>query len=100
MGAPSRELLQSLFIRVCRESGFKLDSVTAATLVAKTLGVSPLEIWVAMPSLTVMDEIAAGTHPSQIVPVKHGHAKTDFAAQSGDKSAAPTSHQPTQGEAS
>jgi hypothetical protein len=59
-----RELIQSVFIRVCRDSGFGLDAVRAADLTAMMLGLHPLEIWIAMPSFSVMEEIAAGRHPA------------------------------------
>jgi hypothetical protein len=60
----TRETIQQMFVRVCRDSGFKLDTMRAATLAARVLGISPLEIWIALPSLNVMDQIAAGTHPA------------------------------------
>ena len=58
-----QKTIQAVFIRVCRDSGFTLDAAHAARLVAKTLVCHPLEVWLAMPSLDVMNEIAAGTHP-------------------------------------
>jgi hypothetical protein len=61
--AEDREALQQAFIRICRDSGFQLDAERACALAAKVLGRSPLEIWMAMPSLDVMREVAAGTHP-------------------------------------
>ena len=57
-----RELMQTLFVSVCRDSGFQLDAVEAATMASKVLGAHPLELWRAMPSLSGMDEIAAGRH--------------------------------------
>lgn len=64
MSETKRKELQDLYIRTCRDSGFGLDSVQAATLVAQMIGCSPLEIWMAMPCLSVMDEIASGKHPA------------------------------------
>lgn len=61
--AVARDLVQQVFIRVCRDSGFTLATQEAAALAAGALGLSPLQIWMAMPSLDVMDKIAAGTHP-------------------------------------
>jgi hypothetical protein len=58
-----RTTIQQIYVRVCRDSGFGLDSIRAATLTANMVGCSPLEVWLAMPSLDVMDEIAAGQHP-------------------------------------
>lgn len=60
----NRADIQKVYIRVCRDSGFKMDGVQAATLAAKVIGCSPLEIWLAMPSLNVMDQIAKGDHPA------------------------------------
>lgn len=56
--------IRSLYLRVCRDSRYTISSGNAAILVAQMLGISPLEVWVAMPSLSVMDEIAAGAHPA------------------------------------
>ena len=61
--AVARDLVQKIYIRVCCDSGFTLETPRAAALAAGVLGLSPLQIWMAMPSLDVMDKIAAGTHP-------------------------------------
>ena len=60
----SRDLVQQVFIRICRDSGFTLATPEAAALAAGALGCSPLQIWTAMQSLAMMDQIAAGTHPA------------------------------------
>ena len=59
-----RRLAQQMFIRVCRDSGFKLGAIRSAIFAAAILKCDPLEIWLAMPSLDVMDLIAAGAHPA------------------------------------
>ncbi len=59
-----KQLLRDLFVRVCRDSGFRLDTHRAANLVAQIAKAHPLDIWMAMPSLEVMDEVARGTHPA------------------------------------
>lgn len=64
MSAIDRKTLQQLYIRVCRDSGFKLDLHRACALAAAAAGKHPMDIWLAMPSLDVMFEIAAGTHPT------------------------------------
>lgn len=61
---PDRKTIQDIYIRVCRDSGFGLDYIAAAQLAAKVVGIHPLDIWIAMPSLSVMEEIATGAHPS------------------------------------
>lgn len=61
-----RETKQQMFIRVCRDSRFALDAVRAAGVAALALRCHPLEIWLAMPSLSVMDDIAAGRHPAAL----------------------------------
>lgn len=61
--AEDRELLQKIYIRICKDSGFQLDWYKACWLAAKVAGRHPIEMWQAMPSLGVMEEIAAGTHP-------------------------------------
>lgn len=59
-----RKQIQDLFIRVCRDSGFQLSGTDAAVIAARSVGISPLEIWTAMPGIAVMDEIASGSHPA------------------------------------
>lgn len=61
---PSREQLQQAFIRVCRDSGFRMDHIRAAILAGNAAGVHPLEIWIAMPCFDVMEQIARGEHPA------------------------------------
>lgn len=56
------ELLQTLYIRMCRDSHFGLKAASAATIVGSMLGISPLEVWIAMPSLDDMDRVASGQH--------------------------------------
>lgn len=60
----TKEAIQKLFIRVCRDSGFRLDEVNAAIITAKAAGIHPLEVWIALPSLTTMAQIARGEHPA------------------------------------
>jgi hypothetical protein len=64
MSEHSRETMQQVFIRVCRDSRFSMDAVDAAHFAARMLGCDPLEIWFAMSSLSIMEEIARGTHPA------------------------------------
>lgn len=59
-----RWLVQQVFIRCCRDSGFRLDHVRAAVLAGQVLDVSPLEVWAAMGSFDVMERVADGTHPA------------------------------------
>ena len=61
---PPRKLVQDVFIRVCRDSKFRLSTVRAASLVATMLKTHPLAVWLAMPSYSVMEEIACGVHPA------------------------------------
>lgn len=64
MNREERKLRQELFIRVCKDSRFQLDYVRAAALAGAAGGFPALDVWLAMPSLGVMEEIAAGTHPA------------------------------------
>lgn len=57
-----RKLKQDVYIRVCKDSGFRLDSTNAAILAAKVLGCHPLEILIAL-DFDNMNRIANGTHP-------------------------------------
>ena len=61
-----RKGMQDLFIRVCRDSGFKLDYVRAAQLAGKVGGFHPLELWCAMPGIDAMEQIAKGEHPAAL----------------------------------
>ena len=59
-----RKTIQDVFIRLCRDSAFTLPADRAASLAGVMLKCHPLEIWLAMPSYSAMEEIAAGTHPA------------------------------------
>lgn len=61
---PDRKLAQDIFIRVCRDAQFRLPTHRAAALAAMMLSTHPLAIWLAMPSYSVMEEIACGVHPA------------------------------------
>lgn len=60
----TREQIQQLFIRTCRDSGFGLEASEAANLVGRVAKISPLEVWTAFGALAVMDAIARGEHPA------------------------------------
>ena len=59
----NRSTIQSLFIRVCRDSGFMIECTNAATLVANIAKIHPLQVWEAM-DMSIMEQIAAGLHPA------------------------------------
>jgi hypothetical protein len=58
-----KKLKQDLYIRICRDSGYSMDAIKASCFVAGMLKCSPLEIWLSMPSFSVMEDIAKGVHP-------------------------------------
>lgn len=58
-----REEIQNLYIRTCRDSGWKMDYVDAAQLTARVIGIHPMEIWTAMGTLQTMHDVAKGKHP-------------------------------------
>jgi len=60
----TKKEIQDLYIRVCRDSGFQIEYIQAAILTSRVIGCSALEIWLAFPSLGVMDEVARGIHPA------------------------------------
>ncbi|MDQ0303843.1 hypothetical protein [Ancylobacter polymorphus] len=60
--AGERELRQKAFIRVCRDSGFQLEAHRAAIIAAGVIGCHPFEMASAFGSMTVMAQIADGTH--------------------------------------
>lgn len=61
----TRHEIQRLYVRVCRDSGYRLPYDRAAALVSGMMGrhSSPLEIWLQFPSVATMIEIAEGRHP-------------------------------------
>lgn len=59
-----RELLQELFVRVCRDSNFRLDHVRAAILTGQIANRAPLEVWIALGSTDLMERISTGKHPA------------------------------------
>lgn len=59
-----RKTVADLYLRVCRDSNWSIGAVSAATLTAKILRIHPLEVWLAMPSMSVMEDVASGTHPA------------------------------------
>lgn len=61
----SRHEIQQLYIRICRDSGFRLPFDQAAAVVGDMTGGSALTVWVDTGFTTdMMQEIAAGTHPA------------------------------------
>lgn len=59
-----RKQIQDVFIRVCRDSGFKMEASAAAIFAAQLIQISPLEVWTAIGSMDTMRKIAQGTHSS------------------------------------
>lgn len=55
--------LRDLYIRVCRDSGFRMEASRAAILAASILGLSGIEVWLDL-GLDNMERIANGTHPA------------------------------------
>lgn len=51
------------FVRVCKDSGFRLGHLQAAQIAAGALRISALEVWIAVGTLDTMKQIAAGQHP-------------------------------------
>ena len=60
MSPRDRRLMQQIFIRVCRDSGFRLGPVQAAILTGTICERHPLEVWLAMASSDLMERIASG----------------------------------------
>lgn len=59
----SRKFVQDTFIRVCKDSGYKMDMVRAAQFTASVLDISSLEVWIHMGDMDNMERVANGTHP-------------------------------------
>ena len=59
-----RKAITDLYVRLCRDSNFSLDAIRAAQLTASVLKLHPLEVWLAMPSMSVTELVASGNHPA------------------------------------
>lgn len=59
-----RKFIQDLYIRVCRDSLYKMPCEKAAHFAGKVGGFHAIDVWTAMPSLDVMMQIADGKHPA------------------------------------
>lgn len=60
----TRHEIQTLYVRVCRDSGYRLPYDRAAALVSDMIGAgTALEIWLQFSSVATMMEIAEGRHP-------------------------------------
>lgn len=64
MNEERRKFIQDLYIRVCRDSGFAMEYTRAAHFAGKVGGFHAMDVWTAMPSLQVMEQIAKGEHPA------------------------------------
>jgi hypothetical protein len=62
MDADRRKFIQDLYIRACRDSGWQIEFTQAACLAARVGGFHAMDVWTAMPSMTVMGQIARGEH--------------------------------------
>lgn len=60
----SRDEIQQLYIRICRDSRFTIGYLQAAILAGEVLKISPIEVWTSLGSLDTMEEIAKGIHPA------------------------------------
>lgn len=64
---PTRQEIQQAYIRVCRDSRFRLELTRAAHLAAAVLGCSAIDVWLAL-DFSNMERIANGTHPCLMQP--------------------------------
>lgn len=58
-----RKTIQDVYIRTCRDSGWRLDWALAAQVAAAVLGIGALDIWSAVGTIDNMKRIATGEHP-------------------------------------
>lgn len=58
-----RKTRQQLFIRICRDSGWRLSAVEAAKLAGSVLNIHPFEVYAAFGDMQIMDKVASGEHP-------------------------------------
>lgn len=58
-----RKTIAMAYIRICRDSGFKMNYLSAANFTAQLYSISGIDILSAVGSLEVMEQIALGIHP-------------------------------------
>lgn len=58
-----RKLHQEIFLRVCKDSGFKMTATDAAIFAAEIIKSHALLVWAAFSDLGLMERLADGTHP-------------------------------------
>lgn len=63
MDENTRKKCQEAYIRVCRDSGWKMDYIDAAIFTGKLIDIHPLILWGAFSGFDQMDRIAKGEHP-------------------------------------
>lgn len=63
MTLDDRKQITMAYIRVCRDSGFKMNYLNAAHFAAKLISVHPIDIYSAIGSFEAMERIALGLHP-------------------------------------
>lgn len=60
----SRELIQNTYIRVAKDSGWKMNYIEVAKFVGSLLGEQPMIVCAAFGSLSLMEKVAKGGHPA------------------------------------
>lgn len=60
----TRQQIQAAYIRICRDSHFKMDWAQAAKFTADLFSISTFDIWVAFGDTKVMQQVAIGEHPA------------------------------------
>lgn len=60
---PNRKTITDLYQRICADGRYSMDADKAMRLTADVLGVHPLEVGYAMPSIDVAEKIARGELP-------------------------------------
>lgn len=68
MTLEEREELRTLYIRVCKDSNFKMDFIKAAHFTAEVMSTKrptlAIDVWDCFGYLGVMEQIAKGNHPA------------------------------------
>lgn len=59
----TRHEIQTLYIRTCRDSGWRLDYIEAAKLVCGLFNQHPYWVYAAFSDLRQMERVAKGEHP-------------------------------------
>lgn len=66
------DAIQNVYIRIARDSQFRMDHIEVAKLAGAVLALHPFEVYCTFPYMDVMKDVAEGNHP---VLIENGGSK-------------------------